>query len=139
MVEPKVDGRYQYQEHERSWAGTVVHVSKDGTVFLELDKPVPFMMTPDAVVPDLISEASVLDESWGLGPGIHDALDLAGRKIPPGKWRLRFYGFWEPQPLGPFIDFCKKKHKGEKNCWLQAAVVAVVPIKPTGTEIWTAL
>ena len=143
MVTPEAGRHVRYREGDQAWEGTVIHVSLDGTVFLELDEPTPFMKLPDAIVPDLVVQDAVLDESYGLGSGIHEALTTAGVRIEPGVWedfgnRVKyFYLFQEPQPIQPFIDFCKTKHhRDQKLCWLQAAVLGVVPIGRTRKGTW---
>jgi hypothetical protein len=117
----------------RVWAGRIVGFADDKNVaFLELFEPVPFMRTPEAVVPEEIRKGFYSDQSWALGYGLHQALeDNEPGKIPEGKWAEdeREFLLQEPMPLKEIEKFCKKHYPKEPHCAWHGMTMFIVPVR----------
>ncbi len=129
----------EYSEHLggvsgiRVWAGRIVgFADSNNVVLLELFEPVPFMRTPESVVPEQIKKGFYSEVSWSLGYGLHQAMeDNAADLIPEGKWAddEREYLMKEGLALKDIEKFCKEHYPKEPHCVWHGMTMFIVPIR----------
>ena len=110
------------------WTGRIAATEKN-RVLLELDEPIPFYLGPEAVDIEAIDDRMYLPKTKTLAYGLADALEDAGL-LPPGK-RDQFntiYQLDDPMSIKKIKEFCEKKYRGQKHCWLHGIMMTAVPI-----------
>lgn len=119
---------------EMGWPGRIIgietHKSLGKVVLLEQFVPVPFMQTPDALLPEMIKKGYFSDQTWVLGYGIIDAFEEKGMDIPPGerRERERDYVLDKPMPLSEIRKFCKANYPDASLCIQQAMIMYILPL-----------
>jgi hypothetical protein len=92
------------------WPGRFlgIHEHRQGIALVEQFSPVPYMRTPEALIPAAVKKEYALPITWVLAYGVANALQDAGWGLPPGAWseNSEEYVLEKPIPLSRIETFC---------------------------------
>jgi hypothetical protein len=113
-----------------AWPGRIVGFPKRSVILVEQFAPVPFMRTPEALLPEAVKSGFAVPLSWTFGYGLVHAMEDAGVPVPPGAWSedKMDYVLDKPVPLERVREFCKKHHPDAGLCVQQALVLHTLPL-----------
>ena len=124
------------------WPGVVlgfedVERAKDKLILIQEFTPVPYLRTPEALLPAAVKKSYTLPFTWTLGVDLVKAIEKTGGKLPPGSWseNREDYVLDQPIPLSEIEDFCEdpktwRKLGQGKNilCLQQAMMLHTLPL-----------
>lgn len=114
-----------------------VERAKDKLVLVQMFTPVPYLRTPEALLPAAVKRSYALPFTWTLGVDLVKAIEKTGGKLPKGSWSENGedYILDEPIPLLEIDAFCddpmtwKKLDQGKSIfCLQQAMMLHTLPL-----------
>lgn len=132
----------QLVEIDGGWPGVIlgfedVETAKSALTIIQQFTPVPYMRTPEALLPASVQKSYTLPLTWTLGVDLVKAIEKTGTKLPPGNWseNREEYLLDEPIPLSEIEAFCEnpetwRKLGQGKNilCAQQAMMLHTLPL-----------
>lgn len=132
----------QLVEIDGGWPGVVigfenVEKAKKKLILIQEFTPVPYLRTPEALLPAAVEKSYTLPLTWVLGVDLVKAIEKTGGKLPPGEWseNREDYVLEQPIPLSEIEDFCEDPKTWEKLgqgknilCLQQAMMLHTLPL-----------
>lgn len=132
----------QLVEIDGGWAGVVlgfesVERAKNKLILIQEFSPVPYLRTPEALLPAAVKKSYTLPLTWVLGVDLVKAIEKTGGKLPPGEWseNREDYVLEQPIPLSEIEGFCDDPETWEKLgqgknilCLQQAMMLHTLPL-----------
>jgi len=134
---PKVGQLVEISEGGASgWPGVITGfepVAGQALVLIEQFSPVPYMRTPEALLPEAVKASYALPVSWVFGLGLAKAIKKFGASLPPGKWSDdgNDYMLESPVPISEVEEFCRRsvpKPRQNPLCVQQAMMLRTLPL-----------
>lgn len=108
-----------------------VERAKGKLVLIQMFTPVPYLRTPEALLPAAVQKSYTLPLTWALGVDLVKAIEKTGGKLPPGEWSENGEDYVLEQPihLSEIEGFCddpetwKKLGQGKNILCLQQAMM----------------
>ncbi len=122
------------------WPGRVVGFDKsdDGVQYALIEQfaPMPFMMGPEATLPQQIRDGFYSQNVDVIGYGIIDAYEEQGLKTPRGKRSKdkKSHELAKTMKMSTFEKFCGKHYPDEPHCVWQAMTLFILPVRLTGEK-----